>query len=330
MRTDLVSVIIPTYNRAHYVADALNSVQAQNRRPLEVVVVDDGSTDNTTAVVQTWIDEQADSGLRMILVEQSNAGAPAARNHGLRVSTGNWIKFLDSDDVLHPSCIERQMEASRSLADHEIVFGDLGRMDVSGENKCVEVTDPPSADTDMFAYLLDHVLVTPMPLHRRSLLEQVDGFREDIDKGQEYDLHLRLAIAGIRFVHEPGVAYYKRSEDTTPSTETISKSNSPLRNPEAHIFIQDNRHLLAQEYYNGDLPLHIQTTIARGYWVVGRQLTRAGYTERARYCFSRSQDLATEATDHIVGPRPYQWATRSIGPVAAERMLSTIKRCIGR
>lgn len=331
MIDDLVSIVIPTYNRAHYITDALESVRAQNYRPLEVIIVDDGSTDDTEAVVQSWVNTHATSGLKIVLKEQNNAGAPAARNYGLRISTGNWVKFLDSDDVLHPACIETQVKVSQALDEHEIVFGDLGVIHDYGAQQPKEYTseyyDPPVPGTGSFEYLIYHVVNTPTPLHCRHFLDEVGGFKEGIEKGQEYDLHLRLALSGVSFVYRRGVVAYKRVAETK---ESISSTNSPLKNPEAHIFIQDNRYALAREYYDGDLPECIQRTIARGYWMVGRQLTRAGHAERARYCFTRSRDLATDETGHIIGPRPYQWAARSVGPIAAERMLSIIKRCMGR
>lgn len=99
----LVSVIIPTYNRAYLLKETLDSLRMQRYRPLEVIVVDDGSTDNTKAELQQWIEaEKSDPALRCRLVEQANMGAAAARNCGSRHATGTFIHFLDSDDVVGP------------------------------------------------------------------------------------------------------------------------------------------------------------------------------------------------------------------------------------
>jgi glycosyltransferase involved in cell wall biosynthesis len=109
---DLVSVILPVYNRERLVRDALNSVQRQTYRPIEVIVVDDGSVDNTVGVVKAWAQAYAANGAFTVrCVLQENAGAPAARNHGVRVSTGAYIQYLDSDDLLLPHKIAMGVRA---------------------------------------------------------------------------------------------------------------------------------------------------------------------------------------------------------------------------
>lgn len=105
----LVSVIIPTYNRADSVCETLDSVFRQTYRPIEVVVVNDGSTDNTKEVIEQWHkDRVRDEQFRLRYFYQCNQGAPAARNLGLIESHGEFIQFLDSDDLLMPSKISAQ------------------------------------------------------------------------------------------------------------------------------------------------------------------------------------------------------------------------------
>nr|WP_259211054.1 glycosyltransferase [Salinibacter ruber] len=321
-----VSVVIPTFNRAQYVTDALESVWAQSYRPVETIVVDDGSTDNTATIVDEWADAHQEDGFTVTYRYQENAGAPSARNHGLQVASGQWIKFLDSDDILHPEALTAQIEASQKLCEDEIVFGDLGRMDEDGTEQWPDPVEPPALDESTFAYLLNHILVTPTPLHRQKLLEQVEGFREDVQKGQEYDLHLRLAVSGVDFVYEPGVVAYKRS---VGGQNTITKANSVEKNPDAHVFTQDNRAQLARRYFDGDIPRRVRRMLATGYWVTGRQLARVQHWERAEYCFENAGVYAVD-TDHIVGPAPYRWFARGIGPIRAENALSFVKRLLGR
>jgi glycosyltransferase involved in cell wall biosynthesis len=103
-----ISVIIPTYNRAHLISATLDSVLAQTRPADEIWVVDDGSTDDTQAIVTAYADAHKN---QVRYQRQENAGPSAARNHGMRLTTGKSICFLDSDDLLHPRALER-LEAS--------------------------------------------------------------------------------------------------------------------------------------------------------------------------------------------------------------------------
>ena len=100
--TRLVSCIIPVYNGERFVGEAIATVLAQSHQPVEVIVVDDGSTDGTSAVVRTF-------GSSVHYIEQPNAGPPAARNAGIRAAQGEFVGFLDADDRWHPEKLTRQL-----------------------------------------------------------------------------------------------------------------------------------------------------------------------------------------------------------------------------
>ena len=109
---NLVSVIVPTYNRARTLVEALDSVYAQTYRPVELIVIDDGSTDDTGMIVEAWFRErQGDNQFELRYHWQENSGAPAARNKGLVLSRGEYILFLDSDDVLYPNMLAEVVKA---------------------------------------------------------------------------------------------------------------------------------------------------------------------------------------------------------------------------
>ena len=108
----LVSILMPTYNRAHVIVETLESVRSQTYRPIEVIVVDDGSTDNTPEVVAQWASRHGQTDdLTCRLVRQKNAGAGAARNRAIIESRGEFIQFLDSDDLLHKDRLRRVVDA---------------------------------------------------------------------------------------------------------------------------------------------------------------------------------------------------------------------------
>jgi len=120
----LVSVIIPTYNRADLIIETLDSIAKQTYRPIELIIVDDGSTDNTKKLLENWADKH-DEGqqLRAKFLFETNKGAPAARNLGLTHSHGEFIQFLDDDDVLSPKKIEEQVSMIAGLPTRAAVYG---------------------------------------------------------------------------------------------------------------------------------------------------------------------------------------------------------------
>jgi|TARA_B110000908_G_scaffold170129_1_gene228826 glycosyltransferase involved in cell wall biosynthesis len=95
----LISIIIPTYNREHLILEALESCVLQTYRPIEILVVDDGSTDQTITFVQDWNKGSSHKDVTLKIIEQENKGGNAARNNGIKNSSGEFIAFLDSDDL---------------------------------------------------------------------------------------------------------------------------------------------------------------------------------------------------------------------------------------
>ena len=114
----LVSVIIPTFNRERFLPEALASVYTQNGARLQVIVVDDGSRDNTAAVVRGW-------GANLEYVYQTNRGPAAARNTGIRRAKGEWLTFLDSDDVWATNQLHRQLELTEAYPSARVIWGML-------------------------------------------------------------------------------------------------------------------------------------------------------------------------------------------------------------
>jgi glycosyltransferase involved in cell wall biosynthesis len=113
MDQPLISCIVPVYNGELYLGEAIHSILAQTYRPLEVIVVDDGSRDGT-------YDVAANYGDRLRYVRQANAGPGAARNHGLNLARGEYVAFLDADDIWHPEKLMRQMDRFRARAELQI------------------------------------------------------------------------------------------------------------------------------------------------------------------------------------------------------------------
>jgi glycosyltransferase involved in cell wall biosynthesis len=180
----LVSVIIPTYNRAGLVAEAVASVEAQTFRDLEILVVDDGSTDNTPDVLALL------EGVR-VLRHPTRRGVAAARNLGAAAARGEWLAFLDSDDLWLPEKLARQMAY---LEERPGLL--LCQTDETWVRNGVRVNKPAShrkVAGQIFLPSLARCMVSPsaVVLHRR-LLADHGGFDENLPAAEDYDLWLRL------------------------------------------------------------------------------------------------------------------------------------------
>ena len=121
----MISVVLPSYNRAHILPRAIESILGQTYKDIELIIVDDGSSDNTAEVVGSFSDS------RIVYVRQENAGACAARNNGIAHARGDYIAFQDSDDIWHQDKLEKQLATLQNTG-ADIVFCRMNRM-VGGE-----------------------------------------------------------------------------------------------------------------------------------------------------------------------------------------------------
>jgi glycosyltransferase involved in cell wall biosynthesis len=196
-----VSVIIPCYNHAAFLEDAIRSVRLQSWRPSELIVVDDGSSDNSAAVACEFPEVR--------LIRQTNQGLSAARNVGLRASSGDIVIFLDADDVLLPGAIAAAVETLDASRDAMMAFGRLELMDVAGR----PLQNPVPRVTANFyeEFLRRNYIRTPaMAAFRRATFDLVGTFDSTCSPSADYDLYLRIALRFPIAVHETLVARYRQ------------------------------------------------------------------------------------------------------------------------
>ena len=202
----LVSVVVPTYNRADLLRATIDSVLAQTWRPLELIVVDDGSTDGTPELLASYGD-------RLRAIRQANAGGTAARNAGTRAARGAFLTWLDHDDLMLPAKIERQMAVFGERPELGLVHCGYHRIDKDGRLLDV-VTGLP--DGDVRARLVCGCFVwSGAPLVRRECLDQVGLFDETV-WSSDADMWLRIALAGWEWgcVQQP-LGEYRILADST-------------------------------------------------------------------------------------------------------------------
>lgn len=192
----LVSVVVPVWNKRHVVSETLASVESQSHRPIELIVIDDASTDGSEAVVDRWIEESTIP-VRSIRNER-NLGLNRSLNVGLARCTGEFVVCLDADDRMLPHMIENHVDVLLDAPEASFVYGDARRVDLQGgivSPSVVAETRPSHAlHGDVFAELLRdprciHVSAVTI---RRSSLEEIGPFDPDL-AFQDYDMWLRLA-----------------------------------------------------------------------------------------------------------------------------------------
>lgn len=191
-----VSVIIPCFNVAGLLPKALDSVRRQSRPPLEVVVVDDGSTDGTWAVIEA---AKADGPGLVRGIRQENKGACAARNTGLRNASGEWVQFLDADDELFPDKLAFQVPFTEQA---DIVVGDYEQVMPDGLLLTVEAL----YDRPWMALVKTRMGTTSANLWRRSAVEAAGGWDEELASSQDYELLFRMLKRGHRVAWDRHVA----------------------------------------------------------------------------------------------------------------------------
>ena len=192
----LASVIIPTFNRRLFLNEALESILAQIYRPIEVIVVDDGSSDGTSALIEEWQQRhQGPEEIEIRYVWQTNRGAPVARNHGLVLSKGQYIQFLDADDVLMCHKLSDAIMAFNNDPDLDLVFAARGDFSHSPHNmrpwdrKHADLTrDPSPAEV-----VLTNVW-TALPLFTRELLSKAGPWDERLRSLQDWEYIGRVAF----------------------------------------------------------------------------------------------------------------------------------------
>jgi glycosyltransferase involved in cell wall biosynthesis len=311
MSAEVVSVLIPTYNRAYCLARAINSALGQTYPHMEVLVVDDGSTDNTRKLVEGTYG--ADGRVRYLY--QLNRGVSAARNHGLREARGEYVAFLDSDDVWKPWKLQAQLACLKRLPAAGMIWSDMEAVDPEGkvhaprylrtmyhayrlyrtedlfrESYPVAEVVPELADVAAGARLYagtvyaqtvaGNLVHTSTVLLRRGRLEAVKAFREDFLSGEDYDFHFRTCREGpVAFLDLPTIQYQLGLGDRlTRLTDLIAVN-----------YLKTISAALGRRDHGLDLPQGvIRRILANAHAWVGGEFARAGDFRGARAHLARS------------------------------------------
>jgi len=218
MSSPTVSVVIPCFDQGHYLREALQSVLAQTLPPAEIVVVDDGSTDNTAAIAREYS--------KVRCIHQRNRGLASARNAGAAHTTGEHIVFLDADDRLKPDALAiglRELVAHPACA---LVWGRCVRIDQDGRE--LPTVPPPPVVGDAFEALLrNNFIWTPaVAMFRRSVCGPLLRFNPAVDAAADYELYLRIVRHFPIHGHTGVVAEYRLHGASMSSNASLMLSST--------------------------------------------------------------------------------------------------------
>lgn len=200
-RDDIISVIIPVYNSERYLTEAIESVLRQSVPPQEIIVVDDGSTVETTSVINNFSN-------KVRYVYQKKSGVAAARNRGLELSKGDLIAFIDADDIWLKNKIELQLHLIHQNPKVELIIGFLKRVFKKDNKDLFKVFD--GDESGIFVMQLGSTLI------RREVFRKVGNFDEGMKMSEDLDWFLRVRESGVNVeVHKEVVQLYRQHEKNT-------------------------------------------------------------------------------------------------------------------
>lgn len=287
-----VSVVIPAYNAAGFLPDAIDSVLAQTMSDLEVIVVDDGSTDETESVVSRY-------GPPVRYLRQQNQGVSVARNRGIDESQGRYVAFLDADDTWMPHKLERQLEDLSRHPEHRICFSAFTRVDADlvplgvsrGEGRNVTLHDLLTRGNVVGSIC---TIVC-----ERSLLMEAGGFDSAFSQCADWDMWIRLAcFTTFYYVDEPLVTY--RQHDSNMS-----------RN--ARLLEDDSLRVLAKGFGSPNLPSDLRSqrklAFGRNYRVLAGTYFHAGSYRDCLRCLRKSLAHDVLQAKYVVA-FPSRWIHR--------------------
>lgn len=268
----LVSVIIPCFNAERWIAEAIDSCLKQTYAQIEIIVIDDCSTDNSLEIIKSYGDK--------IIWEHlpENKGGCYARNRGFALSKGEYIQFLDADDFILSEKIERQISFLEATG-ADVVYGDW-RFQGHQSNGVIflEQVEKPGKQADILQSLIENWWTAVASLlYTRTSVEKSGGWDENFSAAQDRDFLISAIVAGAKVVYQPGCySIYRRYGNVTVST--VSKQ----RWVENHYKVLKKVEQKLLKQYNHNIPINYRRALAHGYFELARDYMYIDYPQYLR------------------------------------------------
>jgi len=222
--TPKISIIIPNFNRGDLLSETLNSVLKQDYTHWEAIVVDDGSTDNSLEIGRGF--EKKDSRISFVIRKTMATGAPVCRNIGLKNSSGDYIIFLDSDDLMTDFCLSQRVSTINKYPDNDFWVFPMWVF-FNSPNQAKYLWNIESSKSDISRFLcLDAVWQTSGPVWKKSSLQKIDGFTENLACWQDIDIHLKALGRNLKYdkyyVLKPDIFYRQHKYGSISQNEISS------------------------------------------------------------------------------------------------------------
>ena len=207
----MISIVIPLYNKEAYIAETINSILAQTYKSFEIILVNDGSTDNSLAVVKSFNDG------RIKIIEQANAGVSVARNTGIKHANFEYVAFLDGDDWWAPTFLEEVFKAITDCPNNKIFATGRSRVFLNETERYTHALLPKDGDTEIMSYFANIHKSLPLinssnSVFKKNIFEQKGYFRKGQKKHEDHDLWMRLCIdEPVVFINK-NLSFYRKTE----------------------------------------------------------------------------------------------------------------------
>lgn len=259
----MISIIIPVYNGQRYIGQAIDSILEQTYKDYEIIVIDDGSTDKTRDCIEKYGD-------KISYVYQANKGPAGAKNTGIRLARGDYLQFLDADDLLLPQKLERQICFLKINPDYEVVYSDYMFFREDDLSQQWSREGYRLSGDILYALIKDLFFPVHAPLLRSACLKGAGLFNENLITGEDWDLWLRLACSGARFYFLNEVlCLYRRHEGTLTGKRTLIMKNK------IQVIETASREMISKEARKR---LRVKQQLAHYHWLLGREYIKIGQT----------------------------------------------------